>query len=100
MPKIIFRTSGGEVEVDALVGDTLLEVAQKNGVSLFGGCSGAGVCGTCHVLIPPEFLQKLNEPSDHEADLLEVLPMSKENSRLACQVVVTDELDGLIVNIP
>jgi 2Fe-2S ferredoxin len=100
MPTIIFKTRAGEVRADALVGDTLLDVAHKNEISLFGGCSGAGACGTCHVFISAEFLPKLNEPSAHESDLLEVLPATKSNSRLACQVIVTEEMDGMTVILP
>ncbi|MDR0640225.1 MAG: 2Fe-2S iron-sulfur cluster binding domain-containing protein [Holosporales bacterium] len=100
MVRIIFKTSAGESEIEANVGETILGAANRCGVKLFGGCSGAGVCGTCHVLIDPSFLDKAGEPSDHEADLVGVLPKSAPNSRLACQVVITEALDGMTVTIP
>lgn len=100
MAKIIFKTDAGETVVDAVLGDTLLEVAKKNGISLFGGCDGAGVCGTCHVFIDPEYISKVNEATFEEQDLLEILPNGKTNSRLACQIVITEQLDGMLVTIP
>lgn len=100
MPKIIFQFDNTKTEVNAIVGDTLLETAKKNGIKLFGGCDGAGVCGTCHVFIDPDYLPKLNEAAFDEQDLLDVLSNGKTNSRLACQIVVTEQLDGMKVVIP
>ncbi len=100
MAKITFRTKTGDTVVEATNGKTLLEVASRAGVELFGGCGGAGVCGSCHVYIDPEFVDKLEEASFEEQDLLDVVPNGKFNSRLACQVEVSDALDGLVVIIP
>lgn len=100
MPKIIFKSEDKEIVVDAVVGETLLETANKADVPLFGGCGGAGVCGTCHVFIDQAFLKKLNKSTLEELDLIDVLPNGNSNSRLACQVVVTEELDGMTVTIP
>lgn len=100
MAKIIFSSNGNNTTVDAQNGETLLETAARAGVELFGGCGGAGVCGSCHVYISPEYLPKLNEATFEEQDLLEALPKGKPNSRLACQVIISDVLDGMIVEIP
>ncbi len=100
MAKIIFRSNGVDTAVDAKNGETLLEVATKAGVELFGGCGGAGVCGSCHVYISNEHLPKLNDATFEEQDLLEALPNGKVNSRLACQVVISDECDGMVVELP
>jgi 2Fe-2S ferredoxin len=100
MAKIIFRTRDGEIETSARSGDSLLAVANKAGVKLFGGCAGAGVCGTCHVVIDQSFAPKLGEVSSSELDVLEILPHRQDGSRLACQVVVTDDLDEMVVVIP
>ncbi len=100
MAKIIFRTNKGDTIVEAENGESLLEVANKAGVELFGGCGGAGVCGSCHVYIDPEFFSKLEEASFNEQDLLDIVPNGKFNSRLACQVKVSDALDGMTVIIP
>lgn len=100
MPKIIFKSENKEIIVNAVVGETLLETANKAEVPLFGGCGGAGVCGTCHVFIDQEYLKKINEPALEELDLIEVLPNGNSNSRLSCQIVITEELDGMTVTIP
>ncbi|MBQ7524354.1 MAG: 2Fe-2S iron-sulfur cluster binding domain-containing protein [Alphaproteobacteria bacterium] len=100
MAKIIFRTSAGDTTVEAKNGETLLEVAERSGVSIFGGCGGAGVCGSCHVFIDQAFVDKLSAPTNEEQDLLEILPNGKVNSRLACQVKVSDILDGMVVSVP
>lgn len=100
MAKITFRTNTGDVVVDAKNGETLLEAAINSGVDLFGGCGGAGVCGSCHVFIDPDCIGKIDETSAEEQDLIDVLPNGKFNSRLACQIEVTEKLDGLIVIIP
>lgn len=100
MAKITFRSNGDDTVVDAQNGETLLEVAAKAGVELFGGCGGAGVCGSCHVYISSEHMSKLNDATFEEQDLLDALPNGKVNSRLACQVVISDECDGMVVEIP
>jgi ferredoxin len=100
MVNIIFRSGSAERIVQANIGETLLAVAQRNGVRLYGGCRGAGVCGTCHVYIGSEFLDKAGEASADEEDLLDSLPNVESNSRLACQVVVTEEMNEMVVTIP
>jgi len=100
MAKITFKIGNESKTVDANIGETLLEVAKNNDVKLFGGCDGAGVCGTCHVYIDPDFMEKINKASMDEEDLLEILPNGKITSRLACQVIVSEELSGLVVTIP
>ena len=100
MPKIIFKTEDKEIVVEAKVGETILEAANNADVPLFGGCGGAGVCGTCHVFIDSESLSKIAKASLEELDLIEVLPNTSVNSRLACQITITEELDGMIVTIP
>ena len=100
MPKIIFIKDGVETVVDAQIGENLLEAANRSGVKLFGGCGGAGVCGTCHVYIDESYMNKINEAEGEELDLLDVLQNSKPNSRLGCQVIVSEDCDGMKVVIP
>jgi 2Fe-2S ferredoxin len=101
MPKIVFKKGANFTEVDASVGETLLSAAARSGVSLFGGCAGAGVCGTCLVLIEDAFADKLNDLSDDELDLLDAIVTPGECCyRLACQVTISSELDGMVVTIP
>ncbi len=99
MPKITFIVDNKEYCVDAVVGDTLLVTAKKNNVPLFGGCDGACVCGTCHVLIDENHISKAGEIEYAEDDLLDCLPKREENSRLACQVIVTEDMDNAIVTV-
>ncbi|MDR1488810.1 MAG: 2Fe-2S iron-sulfur cluster binding domain-containing protein [Holosporales bacterium] len=98
--KIIFNRAGKITEAVAEVGDTLLETAHKNGIKLFGGCSGAGVCGTCHILVEESYLNKINPPTDEELDIFDIFPNFSSNSRLACQVIVSDSAHGMTVTIP
>lgn len=99
MINIIFKCNNKEYKVQANSGDTLLECALKNNVPLIGGCGGAGICGSCNVEIDQEYINKLPEPDFNEKDVIEYLPMYKPTTRLACQVVVTDEMDGMTVTI-
>ena len=85
--------------VQAEPGETILEIAHRANIPLIGGCGGAGVCGSCYVEIAPEYLEKIPEPEFNEQDLLECLPVYKPTSRLACQIQVTESMDGMIVNI-
>ena len=100
MAQVIFRSINGDKIVEAQSGKTLLEVAEEADVGLFGGCGGAGVCGSCHVYIDPKYMREIKEASFEEQDLLEAVPNVKVNSRLACQVIISDKLDGMIVEIP
>ena len=99
MPKITFVVDDKEYCTDADVGDTLLAVAKKNNVPMFGGCDGACVCGTCHVTIDKNHMTQTGDIEYAEDDLLDCLPKRTENSRLACQVIVTDELDNAVVTV-
>lgn len=100
MAKITFKTKNGDVVAEAENGSTLLEVAEKAGVELYGGCGGAGVCGSCHVYIADGYVDKIAEASNEEQDLLDVISNGRFNSRLACQVVISDACDGMVVTIP
>lgn len=99
MINVVFKYNNKDIVVQAEEGETLLEVAQHNNIPLIGGCGGAGICGSCLVNIDPEWINKLDEPEFSEQDLLECLPMYKSTSRLACQVKLNSNLDGLIVII-
>lgn len=79
-------------------GQTVLQVAEKNGIRLNSNCEGFGVCGGCHVKIE-NLLDKLPEISEKEDDTLDRVSGIDKNSRLACQVVLNSSLDGLIVKL-
>ncbi len=102
MPKVTFIDFQGVArDIDANTGDTLMEAATSNDVpGIDADCGGACACATCHVYIDFEWRAKVGESSDLEAEMLDVAEGVKENSRLACQVSVTEDLDGLIVRTP
>ena len=79
-------------------GQTVLQVAEKNGIRLNSNCEGFGVCGGCHIKVE-NLLDKLPEISEKEDDTLDRVSGIDKNSRLACQVVLNSSLDGLIVKL-
>ncbi len=105
MVKITFIDPDGKRhEVEAEEGMTLMEAAVKNMVpGIDADCGGACACATCHVYIDPEWAQKTNgllERSEAEEDMLDFAFDVRENSRLSCQIRVSAELDGMVVQVP
>lgn len=102
MPKITYVDfQGTERIVEARVGDTVMETANSNDVpGIDADCGGACACATCHVYIDPDWFKMVGEPQDIEAEMLEVAEAVKPNSRLSCQIVVTEEMDGLVLQTP
>ena len=101
MPTITFVLADGtRREIKAEKGLSLLEVAHKSDLGLEGACEGSLACATCHVIILPEWFGKLEPASEDEEDMLDMAFGLTATSRLGCQVIVTDELDGLVVTIP
>jgi 2Fe-2S ferredoxin len=101
MPKMVFiDTQGGKMEVDAPVGLSVLEIAHKHGVDLEGACEGSLACSTCHVIIDPAWFDLLKDPTEDEEDMLDLAFGLTKTSRLGCQIVMSEELDGLTVRLP
>ncbi|HQS83584.1 MAG: 2Fe-2S ferredoxin [Alphaproteobacteria bacterium 16-39-46] len=101
MPKLIFKYPDGvEKSVDAPLGLSVLEVAHANNVSLEGACEGSLACSTCHVVIDSDWYGKLPEASEDEEDMLDLAFGLTPTSRLGCQIIITDELDGLTLTVP
>ncbi len=99
--KIGFRTHRGETVVtDGTPGDSLLRLAQAAGLPLEGTCEGQMACSTCHVVVAPEWFDRLPQASEEEEDMLDLAAGVARTSRLACQIVLTEALDGLEVSIP
>lgn len=96
------EASGASHSVEAELGTTLMNAAVQNGVpGIDGDCGGNAACGTCHVFIDQEWHHLVKVPSgDHERSMLEVLEGVQENSRLSCQVILGDSMDGIIVRLP
>jgi 2Fe-2S ferredoxin len=101
MPKMTFiKTDGSRMEVDAPVGLSVLEIAHRNDIDLEGACEGSLACSTCHVVIDPEWYDALVEASEDEEDMLDLAFGLTRTSRLGCQIIMTEELDGLTVSLP
>jgi ferredoxin, 2Fe-2S len=102
MPKITYIESNGTVhEVDAEVGSTVMESAIRNMVpGIEAECGGALACATCHVYLDDEWIALTGTASEMEEDMLDFAFDVRPNSRLSCQIKVTEELDGLVVRIP
>lgn len=106
VPLIHFVLLDGSLKtVEATPGLSVMEVAVKNGLDkIEGACGGSLACATCHVYVHPEWWEKVlpvgEEISEQEEDMLDLAFNLTPSSRLSCQIVVTDELDGLIVALP
>ena len=101
MPKLTFIERNGEPrEVDAPVGLSVMEVAHKYDVDIEGACEGSLACSTCHVIVDPAWFDRLAKPSEDEEDMLDLAFGLEKTSRLGCQIVMSDALDGLVVRLP
>lgn len=102
MPKITYVEFGGKQHVvEVANGMTVMEGAVKNAVpGIDADCGGACACSTCHVYVDPAWVDKLPKAQDVEVDMLDFAWSPRENSRLSCQLHVTDALDGLVVHLP
>jgi 2Fe-2S ferredoxin len=101
MPKMIFvERDGTRREVDAPVGLSVLEIAHKHGIDLEGACEGSLACSTCHVVVDSEWIELLKEPTEDEEDMLDLAFGLTQTSRLGCQIIMSEELDGLVVALP
>lgn len=100
MAKITYITKAGESLVYEATSGSLMELAVKNKVpGIDGDCGGVCSCATCHVHVAPAYYQKLEAPSEIEADMLEFDDNVNEYSRLCCQIPVTDAVDGITVAV-
>ena len=101
MPKITFiERDGTRREVEAPRGLSVLEIAHKNKIDIEGACEGSLACSTCHVIVDPEWYELLKEASEDEEDMLDLAFGLTATSRLGCQIIITEELDGLVVKLP
>ena len=102
MPKITYIDAGGTARtVEGVVGSTVMETAIKNAIpGIEAECGGACACATCHVYVDEAWREKTGEPSPMEEDMLDFAFEVKPNSRLSCQIKVSEDLDGLVVTTP
>ncbi|MBU7579768.1 MAG: 2Fe-2S iron-sulfur cluster binding domain-containing protein [Porphyrobacter sp.] len=92
--------SGKRVETAAETGDNLLRAGQAAGLPLEGTCEGQMACSTCHVIVAPEWFDRLPPAAEEEEDMLDFAAGARRTSRLSCQIELTADLDGLTVTIP
>ena len=94
------NAEGKSQEVQGVEGQGLLELAQSAGQPLEGTCEGQMACSTCHVIIDKDWFGKLPQAVEDEEDMLDLATGARRTSRLSCQIVLTPDLDGLVVHIP
>jgi 2Fe-2S ferredoxin len=101
MPKMTFiERDGTRRDVDAPLGLSVLEIAHKHNVDIEGACEGSLACSTCHVVVDGAWFGRLNKPTEDEEDMLDLAFDLQETSRLGCQIIMTEALDGLVVKLP
>lgn len=102
MPQVIFIDhQGNQFEADVPVGTSVMEAAVDNMIDgILGECGGVMSCATCHCYVDKAWVAKLPAASEHEEDMLDMAIDPQDNSRLSCQIAMTDELDGLVVHLP
>ncbi|MEL6237681.1 MAG: 2Fe-2S iron-sulfur cluster-binding protein [Pseudomonadota bacterium] len=91
---------GKAVVTTGQAGDTLLRVGQAAGLALEGTCEGQMACSTCHVVVAAEWFDALPRSSEEEEDMLDFAAGVRRTSRLACQIELTPEMNGLTVSVP
>lgn len=101
MPRMVFITPEGDrQDVDAPTGLSVMEIAHLHGVDLEGACEGSLACSTCHVIVEPGWYSRLKPAEEDEQDMLDLAFGLEPTSRLGCQIVMSEELDGLTVMLP
>lgn len=101
MPKVTFVTPSGDEKVaEYAENENLMAIAVENQVEgILGDCGGVASCATCHVHIDPEWMEKAGPATDVELGMLELEDKTTECSRLGCQVILSNEMDGMIVKV-
>lgn len=94
------RKNGSEKEVEAFIGDNLLRCAQSHGIDLEGACECSIACSTCHVILDDDTFDSLPEATEEEDDMLDMAFELSPTSRLGCQVIITEDMDGIVVELP
>ena len=102
MAKITFiDKDGNQKKIEIENGLTVMEGAIQNNIpGIDADCGGSMACATCHVYVQDEWFNKIEKAEDAEQDMIDMAHEPKKNSRLSCQLIVTDQLDGLVVTTP
>jgi 2Fe-2S ferredoxin len=94
------QRDGSRREVEAPIGLSVLEIAHRNDIDIEGACEGSLACSTCHIIVDPEWYELLKDATEDEEDMLDLAFGLTQTSRLGCQIIMTEELDGLTVRLP
>ena len=102
MPKVKYiEHNGKEHEIDIQIGLTVMEGAVQNDIpGIDADCGGGMACATCHVYVKDDWFSKLPEKENGEDDMLDQAYQPNSSSRLSCQIIVSDDLNGLVVHLP
>jgi len=102
MPKVIYiEYSGKEHQIDLSIGFSIMEGAIKNSIpGIDADCGGSCACATCHVYVDEKYLSKIPTAQEAEKDMLDFVNETNNSSRLSCQIMMNNELDGIIVRMP
>ena len=101
MVRVRFIDCNGEVtEAEGEAGTSLLELGQASGMPLEGTCEGQMACSTCHVILAQEWFDKLKPASEDEEDMLDLAAGVTRTSRLSCQILLDEDIDGIEVRVP
>jgi 2Fe-2S ferredoxin len=102
MASVIYvQHDGAEHKVEVAAGENIMQGAINNNIDgIIGECGGGLSCATCHCYVDEAWVSKIDEPSAGESDMLEAANERRANSRLSCQLTVSDALDGIIIHVP
>jgi 2Fe-2S ferredoxin len=101
MPRLTFITAaGGRLEIQADSGLSVMQIARMHELGIEGTCDGSLACATCHVIVEPGDIGRLQAASPEEEDMLDLAVGLQPTSRLGCQIMLSEDLDGLTVRLP
>jgi len=103
MPHITWKcASGQKFTINVATGQSLMEAARDHDIDgIYGDCGGNLACATCHVIVPTEWVALTGKPDVMEDDMLDIVETGRtETSRLSCQIVATDEMEGMVLEVP
>ena len=100
MKILVTDRDGNKQILEADTNSTLMEIIRDEGIDIEAACGGCCACATCHVYVNKEWLEKLPKKESAEQDMLDLAFEPNESSRLSCQIIISDELDGLVVKMP
>lgn len=99
MQIVVTDQDGNVHEIEGIEGWRVMEIIRDHGLPIKAECCGCASCATCHVYVDEAWIDKLHPPRDDEMDLLDTAPDVRDNSRLSCQILMSEELDGLKVTL-